>query len=69
MSQSFTVRVQCTYDIDVEAETPAEAVAAALGKANSGDNDRPSNAVVTKVEANGWPLVVPWGHSYLHAGF
>ena len=69
MSQSFTVRVQYTYEIDVEANTPAEAVTAALGKANSTDDRRPCNAVVTKVEANGWPLVVPWGHSYLHAGY
>jgi hypothetical protein len=69
MSQSFTVKVQCTYEIDIEAETPAEAVTAALGEASSSDNQRLHNAVVTKVEANGWPIVIPWGNSYLHAGF
>jgi hypothetical protein len=69
MSQSFTVRLQCSYEIDVKAETAAEAVTAALGQARNSDNEILHNAVVTKVEANGWPIVVPWGHSYVHAGF
>ena len=63
MSQSFTVTLQCTYEIAVEAETAAEAANVALGQARNSNSEVLHNAVVTKVEANGWPMVVPWGRS------
>ena len=69
MSQLFTVRVQCTYEIDVEAENRAEAVAAALQQTRTNDHERLHSAVVTKVEVNGWPMVIPWGYSYNHSEF
>ena len=68
MSQSFTVRLQCTYEVNVKAETAADAANAALRQARNSDDEMLRGAVVTRVEANGWPMVVPWGHSYLHQG-